>query len=44
VKGQLLHAGKLGFVHPATGEYMEFEVPPDEVFSKVLEQLRSGNR
>ena len=24
VSGQLLHAGTLGFVHPSSGEYMEF--------------------
>lgn len=29
IKGQLLHAGKLGFIHPSRQEYMEFcqEVP-----------------
>ena len=27
VEGQLLHAGVLGFVHPSTGEYMEFSCP-----------------
>ncbi|NLW69639.1 MAG: RluA family pseudouridine synthase [Eubacteriaceae bacterium] len=26
-KGQLLHAGKLGFIHPVTGDYMEFVSP-----------------
>jgi len=31
LKGQALHAGVLGFVHPATNEYIEFSSPwPDE--------------
>lgn len=30
--GQLLHAYKLGFVHPSTGENMLFEAPPEERF------------
>lgn len=33
LKGQALHAGILGFIHPRTGEYMEFQAPwPDEFF------------
>ncbi len=40
VKGQLLHAGTLGFVHPSSGEYMEFEKEPPEIFGQVLERLR----
>ena len=38
---QMLHAGVLGFVHPLTGEYMEFEAPLPEDFTEVLERLRS---
>lgn len=30
--GQLLHAFRLGFVHPTTGENMLFEVPPEKRF------------
>lgn len=41
VSGQLLHAGTLGFVHPSTGEYMEFHSDLPEIFEKVLESLRS---
>ncbi len=37
---QMLHAQVLGFTHPATGEYMEFEAPLPEDFSRVLERLR----
>lgn len=40
VEGQLLHAKILGFVHPRTGEYMEFERPRPEIFDRALEKLR----
>jgi 23S rRNA pseudouridine1911/1915/1917 synthase len=40
VSGQLLHAGTLGFDHPATGEYMEFHSELPEVFKEVLGRLR----
>jgi len=40
VRGQLLHAGTLGFIHPSTGDYMEFHSPLPEVFEAVLENLR----
>ncbi|MBP5159550.1 MAG: RluA family pseudouridine synthase [Lachnospiraceae bacterium] len=38
--GQALHAGTLGFVHPSTGEYMEFHADPPAYFSELLEKLR----
>ena len=41
VSGQLLHAGTLGFVHPSTGQYMEFHSDLPEVFAQVLEKLRN---
>ena len=41
-KRQMLHAGVLGFVHPVTGEYMEFESPLPEDFRKVLDRLREA--
>ncbi len=40
--GQVLHAGVLGFVHPATGEYMEFKSEVPEYFEKLLERFREG--
>ena len=40
VQGQLLHAGVLGFVHPVTGQYMEFQAELPEEFQRVLESLR----
>lgn len=39
-QGQLLHARVLGFVHPRTGEYMEFEAPLPDYFEKILDKLR----
>jgi 23S rRNA pseudouridine1911/1915/1917 synthase len=41
VDGQLLHAYLLGFVHPRTGEYMEFQSPLPDEFQKVLTKLRN---
>ena len=38
--GQLLHACRVGFVHPRTGEEMIFEAPPEPRFLKWLEKLR----
>ena len=37
--GQTLHAGILGFIHPRTGEYMEFSAPLPEYFEKLLRTL-----
>lgn len=42
LQGQTLHAGLLGFVHPRTGKYMEFESPLPEYFEKILGRLRQG--
>lgn len=41
IDGQLLHAYLLGFVHPRTGVYMEYESPLPEEFQKVLFKLRN---
>lgn len=41
-KGQFLHAQTLGFVHPTTGEYLEFKVDPPTIFQKTLTDLRAG--
>jgi 23S rRNA pseudouridine1911/1915/1917 synthase len=40
VEGQMLHAKKLGFRHPVTGLYMEFDSELPEDFQKVLRKLR----
>lgn len=34
--GQMLHAEKLGFVHPTTKEYMEFTAKPPKRFEEIL--------
>lgn len=39
LQGQTLHAKVLGFVHPATGEYMEFETPLPDYFQALLDKL-----
>jgi 23S rRNA pseudouridine1911/1915/1917 synthase len=41
LNGQCLHAGVLGFVHPASGEYMEFHSGLPEYFSKFIKKLES---
>lgn len=38
--GQTLHARVLGFQHPLTGKYMEFEAPLPPYFETLLERLR----
>ncbi|CAH0346913.1 RluA family pseudouridine synthase [Bacillus sp. CECT 9360] len=43
IKGQALHAGVLGFVHPRTKEYIEFEAPLPKDFEHVLDYLRKSN-
>lgn len=41
LQGQTLHAKILGFRHPSTGDYMEFDAPLPEYFQKLLRQLRA---
>ena len=40
LQGQTLHAGVLGFIHPRTGEYMEFSAPLPEYFQELLKKLK----
>lgn len=40
LEGQVLHARVLGFQHPRTGEYMEFEAPLPEYFEKLIQRLQ----
>jgi 23S rRNA pseudouridine1911/1915/1917 synthase len=42
IGGQALHAGVLGFDHPRTNEYLEFEAPLPEYFIELLESLRNN--
>lgn len=41
LSGQCLHAGKIGFQHPSTGEYLEFEAPLPPYFTDFLGKLRT---
>lgn len=41
LNGQCLHARKIGFIHPVTGEYLEFTSDLPQYFSSFLEELRS---
>lgn len=40
--GQCLHAKKIGFIHPETKLYMEFDSELPEYFTSVLNKLRKG--
>ncbi len=46
VSGQLLHAARLGFVHPGTGKYVEFERDMPQDMKSVISELqkRQGHR
>ena len=39
-KGQFLHAKILGFYHPRTNEWMEFESDLPDYFNEYLNKLR----
>jgi 23S rRNA pseudouridine1911/1915/1917 synthase len=42
---QALHAAEIGFVHPATGDRLRFEVPPPQDLAELLAALRvNGER
>ncbi len=38
--GQFLHAQVLGFKHPSSGKWLEFEIDPPKIFKKRLAELR----
>ena len=40
LQGQTLHAMTLGFIHPATGEYLEVSAPLPEYFENLLRNLK----
>jgi len=40
LEGQSLHAKILGFIHPTTKQYMEFEAPTPEYFIKLLQKFK----
>lgn len=43
-ESQMLHAKILGFRHPGSGEYMEFDSSLPQEFESVLEKLRKINK
>ena len=40
IEGQALHAKTLGFIHPTTGEYIEFTSDLPEYFEELIKKLR----
>ncbi len=40
IEGQVLHAKTLGFIHPTTGEYIEFTSDLPEYFEELIKKLR----
>ena len=44
LNGQCLHAKELGFVHPRTGEWMQFDSPLPPYFTELLTRLRKEHR
>lgn len=40
LKGQTLHAKKLGFIHPTTKEYMEFDSELPQYFKEIIKKLK----
>lgn len=43
LEGQCLHAAVIGFIHPSTGEYMEFSSPLPDYFTRFLSKISSLN-
>ncbi|MFE8695254.1 RluA family pseudouridine synthase [Cytobacillus sp. FJAT-53684] len=42
IGGQALHAGVLGFIHPRSEEYLEFEAPLPPDFQQLVDQLKNN--
>ncbi len=40
LQGQTLHAKKLGFIHPTSGEYMEFDSELPKYFMEILGKIK----
>ncbi len=40
LKGQTLHAKTIGFIHPSTNEYVEYEAPLPDYFINLLKKLK----
>lgn len=39
LQGQLLHSKILGFIHPSSGEYLQFETDLPDYFQKVIDKV-----
>ncbi len=39
LEGQCLHAKKIGFIHPTTGDYLEFDSELPEYFKKLIKKF-----
>lgn len=44
VKGQMLHAKVLGFIHPTTNKYVEFDSELPEYFKDILDKLENKEK
>lgn len=44
ITGHLLHAQKLGFIHPTAQKYMEFFAPIPEEFENILNKLENREK
>ncbi|TCK98109.1 23S rRNA pseudouridine1911/1915/1917 synthase [Natranaerovirga hydrolytica] len=42
IKGQALHAKVLGFIHPTTNEYMEFETELPHYYQSLIKKIKSS--
>ena len=42
ISGQCLHAKRIGFVHPTTGEFLRFDSELPAYFTELLRLLREG--
>lgn len=42
LEGQTLHAMTIGFIHPTSGEYVEYSAPLPAYFQKLLNKLEGG--
>ena len=40
IEGQCLHARKIGFVHPESKEYMEFDSQLPDYFKEILRKVK----
>ena len=44
VEGQMLHAKSLGFIHPTTNEFVEFDSELPDYFNKILTSLENKEK